>query len=159
MIDLDRIASGVFVFTLSYFAAKLWITEVVWPWWKRRYTGFYADMTTAPVTTPKGNQDLPHLPFKKKWQEVFNELPEDSEVKRMSQDQIDKNVNVVLEFLYFVYYGPLEAWCEKHLQGSYYLWCDNKKICIILLEERDRVFWLLKWGNDLPPYAKLDKAT
>jgi hypothetical protein len=148
-----------FLFGIAFYTAKAWITELFWPWWKRKHSGYVADMTSPPVTTAKGNLHLPHLPFKKNWQEIFNELPEDCEVKLITQEQINKQRPAVMEYLFFAYYGPLESWCERNLQGSYYLWYDDKRINMILFEERDRVLWLLKWGNGFPSYAKLDKAT
>lgn len=148
-----------FLSGLAFYTAKAWITEIGVHWWRRRYAGYVADMTARPVTTVPGPIALLHPPFVKKWQEVYEELPADCEIRWMSQKEINKNRPAVMEYLFFAYYGPLEAWCEKHLQGSYILWYDEKRIQFMMLEERDCVFWYLKWGKKMPSYSALDKAT
>jgi hypothetical protein len=139
---------------LAFYTAKAWITELFWPWWKRRHSGYVADMTSPPVTSKKGNV-LPHIPYTKTWQEIFNELPEDCELKQMTQFEIDRNPRAVNEWLWFSYYGPIEAWCEQNLKGSYILWSKEHQIEIMLFEERDRTLWLLRFGAKFPAYKDL----
>jgi hypothetical protein len=154
MTDIHYWASAVFGSILAFYTAKLWITEIGWPWYKKRYAGHIASTTSPPVTTKKGNV-LPHIPYTKLWTEVWQELPEDCELKQMTQFEIDQNPRAVNEWLWFSYYGPIEAWCERNLKGSYILWSKEHQIEIMLFEERDRTLWLLRFGAKLPAYKDL----
>lgn len=87
-----------------------------------------------------------YQPFSRSWDSIYQEAP------LMIRKAIDPNTNLTMrECLFFGYFGPLEYWCETYLQGQYYLWSDLYGINLILTEERDKVFWELKWGPKLPP--------
>lgn len=64
----------------------------------------------------------------------------------------------VLESLFFAYFGPLEAYCERVFQDKFYLWSDDKNISLIILGDADRMFWQLRFGDKirLPSWDELD---
>jgi len=64
----------------------------------------------------------------------------------------------LLEGLFFAYFGPLEAYCERVFQDKFYLWSDDKNISLIILGDADRMFWQLRFGDKirLPSWDELD---
>lgn len=64
----------------------------------------------------------------------------------------------LLEGLFFAYFGPLEAYCERIFQEKFYLWSDDKNVSLIIPGEADRMFWQLRFGDKmrLPSWDELD---
>jgi hypothetical protein len=98
------------------------------------------------------------MPMSKTWQSLYDEWPDDSEIKKMSSTEIKKKILVVKETMFFGYFGPLEAWLESKCQGNFYLWHDADRIYLILTDSRDMLYYNLKWDNRLPTVKEIEKV-
>ena len=148
------------------------IGVVAWQWWwrrlKRKLLRWLArelmgyTMQRGHVHGPVGELDDPgnlcgsgghtFRPMTKTWQEIFEEWPDHSLRIRATT----KNSRAITETLFFGYFGPLEAWCERNLSHGFYLWSDNITVSLIIPSEQDRIMWMLVWNDRLPTPEELD---
>ena len=91
-------------------------------------------------------------PMTKKWQEIFDQWPDHS----LRIQATSKNSRAIYEALFFGYFGPLEAWCERNLSHEFYLWSDDVGISLIIPQEQDRIMWMLTWNDGLPSPTDVD---
>lgn len=91
-------------------------------------------------------------PMTKTWQEIFDQWPDHSLRLRAT----NKNSRAIHEALFFGYFGPLEAWCERNLSHGFYLWSDDITVSLIIPYEQDRIMWMLMWNDSLPTPEELD---
>ena len=145
---------------------------VAWQWWnrslKRKLRRWLArelmgyTMQRGHVHGPVGELDNPGNlcgaggqsfgPMTKTWKEIFEEWPDHS----LRIQATTKNSRAITETLFFGYFGPLEAWCERNLSHGFYLWSDNITVSLIIPSEQDRIMWMLVWNDRLPTPEELD---
>lgn len=68
---------------------------------------------------------------------------------------LGKNERAVIEFLFFAYLGPLEAWCEKHCAGTFYLWADDRGVNRVFTDPTDHMLWSLTFDGPMPSMREL----
>jgi len=96
-----------------------------------------------------GGQSSP--PYSVTWQSLFDQC--DSIELKVAANK--KQYLAVKEFLFFAYFGPLEAWCEHNFAGPFMLWSDENSIHCMLFATQDRVLWQLTWGDTMPRYKEM----
>ena len=142
---------------------------VAWQWWQRslkcKLRRWLAHqlmghiMQRRHVHGPVGKLDNPgnlcgsggqaFRPMTRKWQEIFDQWPDHSlRIQATKQD--------IYEALFFGYFGPLEAWCDRNLSHGFYLWSDDIGISLIIPHEQDRIMWMLTWNDGLPSPTDVD---
>lgn len=84
------------------------------------------------------------------WDEIFLDS-NCSELRRWSH-----RPNVVRDHLFFAYFGPLEAWCDRNLHSNYYLWSDDTRINLVLSDTTDEILWKMAWGNGMPTLSDVE---
>lgn len=65
---------------------------------------------------------------------------------------------VVKEYLFFAYFGPLEAWCETNCQGKFLLWPTEHGIYRHFDNPIDNMLWNLTWDKPMPTIKELEKV-
>ena len=65
---------------------------------------------------------------------------------------------VVKEHLFFSYFGPLEAWCERNCQGKFLLWSTEHGIYRYFDNPVDNLLWNLTWDTPMPTIKELERA-
>jgi len=159
---------------LAMYAIQLGVIAgtVGWQWWqrslKRKLRRWLAHelmgytMQRGHVHGPVGELDKPGNlcgaggqsfgPMTNTWQEIFDQWPDHSLRLQLTA----KNGRAIQEALFFGYFGPLEAWCERNLSHGFYLWSDDKSVSLIIPYEQDRIMWMLVWNDRLPTPEELD---
>lgn len=98
-----------------------------------------------------GDGGQEHRPYRVTWQSLFDQ----SNSPELRLAALNKKHLAIQEFLFFAYFGPLEAWCESNCVGPFMLWSDEHSIQCMLFDTQDRVLWQLTWGNAMPRYADM----
>jgi hypothetical protein len=83
------------------------------------------------------------------WRELFDQSPD--------LHSWAKRPRAVKEHLFFAYFGPLEAWCERNCQGPFYLWTTETGICLHITDPVDMVVWKMTWDGEMPTLAEIEK--
>lgn len=91
-------------------------------------------------------------PMIRSWNSIY-----DDEHSLQKVDWSKKELTLAAkESLFFGYFGPLEAWCEKYLTGDFALWSDDKNVYLLIHHEYDQTYFALKWGGKLPHFSGLE---
>ncbi len=98
-----------------------------------------------------GNGGQERRPYTVTWQSLFDQC--NSTELRLAA--LNKKYLAVQEFLFFAYFGPLEAWCERNCVGPFMLWTDDHRIHCMVFDTQDCVLWQLTWGNAMPRYVDM----
>lgn len=64
---------------------------------------------------------------------------------------------VIKEYLFFAYFGPLEAWCESNCQGKFLLWPTEHGIYRHFDNPVDVMLWNLTWDKPMPTIKELEQ--
>ena len=64
---------------------------------------------------------------------------------------------VVKEYLFFAYFGPLEAWCEANCQDRFFLWPTEHGIYRHFDNPIDVMLWNLTWDKPMPTLKELEQ--
>jgi hypothetical protein len=127
-------------------------------WWQRRrqrqLTAKLVQLRAELPSIKQGNRcglGGQRAALSRRWTSIHNE----THTVQVVEEQVLSRQAV--EFLFYTYFAPLEYWCERNLQGDYYLWSDEYQVNLILLNPDDTVAWQLIWGNGLPSLSALDE--
>jgi hypothetical protein len=72
--------------------------------------------------------------------------------------QYHKKPLVIKEYLFFAYFGPLEAWCDANCQGKYLLWPTDHGIYRHFDNPVDAMLWNLTWDKPMPTIKELEQS-
>lgn len=61
------------------------------------------------------------------------------------------------EYLFFTYFGPLEAWCEANCVGTFYLWTDSDGVNRVFTDPTDVLLWNLTFNGSMPSMRELNQ--
>lgn len=64
----------------------------------------------------------------------------------------------IKEYLFFAYFGPLEAWCEHNCQSKFLLWPTDHGIYRYFDDPIDNLLWNLTWDKPMPTIKELEQA-
>jgi len=92
-------------------------------------------------------------PFYRSWNDLYNDTHSTNPIDPTKYELKRK----VKETLFFGYFGPLEAWCERQFTGDFALWSDEKGVYLMVFHDYDQTYFALKWGGTLPNFTAFDK--
>jgi hypothetical protein len=72
--------------------------------------------------------------------------------------QYQDKPRVIKEYLFFAYFGPLEAWCERNCQSKFLLWSTEHGIYRYFDDPIDNLLWNLTWDKPMPTVKELEQA-
>jgi hypothetical protein len=72
--------------------------------------------------------------------------------------QYQDKPHAIKEYLFFAYFGPLEAWCERNCQSKFLLWSTEHGIYRYFDDPIDNLLWNLTWDKPMPTVKELEQA-
>ena len=72
--------------------------------------------------------------------------------------QYQDKPQIIREYLFFAYFGPLESWCDRNCQSKFLLWPTEHGIYRYFADPVDVMLWNLTWDKPMPTIKELEQA-